>query len=178
MKPPAPCPYCQAVPATPGARYCGQCGKPLLNAITVVSPAFAAPITPTFQYRPRRLLFACFASPIIGLGLGAEPAAFFAMGLVDTGWPEFIVPLFALGAFAGLTALIAYIILSDKLSFLTAAARRRRLERVEAREAMVAARESAVATPTELDRQAEEIRRLHREHPPLWVQRGTTKTDM
>ena len=131
MQQPTACPHCNAVPVTAKARFCGKCGKPLtLPQIAVVSPAFAAPITPTFQHQPRRILFACTASPIIGVGLGAEPAALFGLWLKYCGLPEVIVPFCAATGFISLTALIAYIILSDKISFLSAITGRRKVESV------------------------------------------------
>lgn len=160
MKQLVTCPHCQAIPATDTARFCGKCGMPLTarqaaavvpqsptstapvsNApapgtpLAVVSPAFDARITPTFRHRPRRIFFACTASPIIGIGLGAEPAAIGGLWLkYSCGFPDAIVPLCALAGFVSVTSLIAYIILADKLAFIAALVERRKVEAVTPKE--------------------------------------------
>jgi hypothetical protein len=92
----------QAVQTTMPSAY--WAGAPLV----IVSPAYAVPITPTFKERQRRLRLACVASPIIGVGLGAEPTAILGLILTIYGLPPGLVPLGAIGAFGGLTAFIAH----------------------------------------------------------------------
>jgi hypothetical protein len=98
----------QPVPAQPS-------GAPL----AIVSPAYSAKITPAFKERQRRIRFACVASPIIGVGLGAEPAALLGLILTSYGLPPALVPLGAMAAFGGLTAYIAHIIMADKVSWIS-----------------------------------------------------------
>lgn len=87
--------------------------------LAIVAPAYSAKITPTFKERQRRIRFACVASPIIGVGLGAEPTAILGLMLTTYGLPPVLVPLSALAAFGGLTAYIAHVIMADKVSWIS-----------------------------------------------------------
>jgi hypothetical protein len=59
------------------------------------------------------------ASPIIGVGLGAEPTAILGLMLTQYGLPPVLVPLGAMAAFGGLTAYIAHVIMADKVSWIS-----------------------------------------------------------
>lgn len=146
------------------------------SPLAVITPAFPAPITPAFNERPRRIFFACTASPIIGVGLGAEPAALLAMWLINAGLPEALLPILMTVGFTGVTALIAYIIMADKLAFLSALMTKRKIENVNPIEAIPPDR-------TELERRGEgrgEGRgQVQAENPHQWAkQEGGHKSEL
>lgn len=132
------------------------------SPLAVITPAFPAPITPAFNERPRRIFFACTASPIIGVGLGAEPAGLLAMWLVNNGLPEVLLPIFMTLGFVGVTALIAYIIMADKLALLGALVGRRKIESVEPIDAKPSER-------AELERAAESKGHSYAETSHQWA---------
>lgn len=110
------CPKCQQVPATTGAAFCGKCGTRLV----VQTAQFGGQLTPTFSPRQKmqRIFFACFAAPIIGLGIGANLFAWLGIFLSSATGIGSLSGLFAVLGFLLTTALIAYIILSDKTTLL------------------------------------------------------------
>ena len=93
--------------------------QPSGTPLAIVAPAYSAKITPAFKERQRRIRFACVASPIIGVGLGAEPTAILGLMLTQYGLPPVLVPLGAMAAFGGLTAYIAHVIMADKVSWIS-----------------------------------------------------------
>ncbi len=116
------------------AAYCTQCGGalPCFDIGDVRSAplpkadsgprvqAFGEPVTPKIDNKRARIAYAMVAAPIIGLMIGGISAGWLGIGLESIGAPRGTGAACAVLGILAVTALVAYLIISERFAGVTA----------------------------------------------------------